>query len=238
MAKKEKYDLAIDLMGVDATAQLCVISGAKYRVGVYGRKSPYYNFVLKKASQGVNVMDYFMGMFKKLDLNCFGNKQTEIFLTPQEKQFADKKLMKCKNRIVGIQPACTAPKERWPETKFAQLADILIEKYKLNVVIFQGPGEEKVAKGMIRQMKQKAILLPFKGMRKYLALLSKCDLFVANEGGQIHMAMALKFPTIGISSLSNPNHKYWLYYKNNFKKIISNDIRAVSVIQVLKALSP
>ena len=89
---------------------------------------------------------------------------------------------------------------------------------------------------MKRLMKQSSVLLPVMGLRSYLARLKRCRLFIANEDGPLHMAMALGVPTVGIFGPSY--NKYWFYYKDNFKKILSKNIMVEKVIKEIAGWRP
>ena len=232
IVKKRSYDLAIDFMGVEATARLCRLSGARYRAGIYGRDFGDYNILLDKPPRNTSVTDYFLSLFKKIGIKNYKHYTPEINLISAEKKYADNRLRRLKNRIIGIQPACDLKGRLWPATNFARLGDSLAKKYRSDVIIFQGPGEEKVALKMKECMKEKVNLMPVLSLRRYLAILSRCALFIANEGGQLHMAMALRVPTIGL--FCSLDHKYWFFYKNKFRKILSKNMRGISVIKVLR----
>lgn len=228
--RKEKYDLALDLNVIDITAQLCVLSGAEYRAGLYGggwtRKS--YNIILKNPGKADNAVDYFLSLLELLGLKNDKDRTTEIYLSLKEKEFGRNKLKHFHGKMVGIQPACDLKGRLWPAKNFAALADLLIERYRSEVAIFQGPGEEAVASKMRNHMKQRAALFPVLKLREYLSVLRGCGLFIANEGGQLHMARSLGVPAIGIFEYS-PDIDYWFHYKDGFKKIVSKDIKDISV---------
>jgi len=235
--RREIYDLAIDLNVIDVTSQLCILSGAKYRVGVYGGRWVHknYNIVLSNPCKETNAIDYFLSLLKLIGLKNDKNRKTELYLTHKEREIAQNRLKCFHKKIIGIQPACDIKGRLWPAIKFAQLADILSQKYNLKVLIFQTPGDESIALKMKNYMKHKPVLLPVIKLRQYLAVLNECKLYVANEGGQLHMAKALGIPTIGIFECSF-DLNYWFYYKDNFIKIVSARIKEILIEQVIEEI--
>lgn len=232
--KRKRYDLAIDLNAIDITAQLCVVCGAKYRVGIYAgawvRKN--YNRVLSNPKKDSIVVDYFLSLLNLLGLENDKDRTTEIYLTGKERKAAQNSLKCFHKKIIGIQPAGDIRGRLWSARKFAQLADILIQEYSSEVLIFQAQKEEKIARRMKNYMKQRATLLPVFKLRGYLSILSECNLFIGNEGGQLHMAKAFNVPAVGIFQYS-PVLNYWFYYKDKFTKIVSENIEDISAEQVI-----
>jgi ADP-heptose:LPS heptosyltransferase len=234
LMKQAPYDLAIDLNVLPVTAQLCWLSGAKYRAAAYEEKwlARHYSIILGKPAGRIDVVSYFLSLLKELGLSCRGDKTTEVFLTRQERAFAGRRLRPGGKRIIGIQPGSDTARALWPVKNFSRLADALVGEYNYDVVIFQGAGKDQRAVRMRRYMRQKAVLLPVARLREDLALLSGCDLFVAHEGGQIHMAKAMGLPAVGIFA-SKPDDYWYAHYEDKFSAAHSPDIRDVPVAQVL-----
>lgn len=233
--KQEKYDLAIDLNVIDITSQLSRVCGARYRAGLYkgGASNTHYNILLGDPAKKDDIVNYVLRLLKKLGLKNDKDKKTEIYLTSKEKKFAQRIIKRSSKKLIGIQ-ATFCQKLLWPVRNFARLADILISKYGTRVVIFSSPYTEAQTLKFKKYMKQKACFLQVSDLRKYLAVLSRCDMFIANEGGQIHMAMALGVPTIGI--FGSEFNKFWSYYKDNFKKIVSRNINTITPGQVINEI--
>lgn len=235
IAKQKKYDLAVDLNVINITSQLSIACGARYRAGVYngGASSTHYNILLSNPTKKDDIVSYFLRLLKKLGLKNDEDKRAKIYLTNNEREFTYKRIKRSRKKLIGIQQACDSGEE-WPVKNLARLADILINKYNAKVALFQGPRKKKMSLKIKNYMKRKALFLPPLNLRKYLAVLSRCDIFVTNEGGQLHMAMALGVPTIGI--FGSEFDKFWSYYKDNFKKIVSQDINKISVNQVINEI--
>jgi len=117
-------------------------------------------------------------------------------------------------KLIGIQlHAANAPERCWNDNKWKELIDKLTEEG--NTIVILGHKTEKGFNGNnIINMLGKTTF------REAGAIISKCDLFMCIDSGLLHVAQALKKPTIAIFTLVHPLHRLrpqqdWLYiYKN------------------------
>jgi len=139
-------------------------------------------------------------------------KKCEICIGPKDQQFAhsimvangiiDQKL------VVGIHPGSSEHlfRKRWLPDRFAQVIDNLSEKYGAQTIIFGGPDEvslsEKVAS--LTRVARPIVLAGETEIRQTAAMIQKCDLFVTNDSGLMHVAVAVGTPTIAIFGPTNP----------------------------------
>ena len=109
--------------------------------------------------------------------------------------------------IIGIHPGGlrTSEYKRWDIVKFAVLAEKVQEKYGANVLIFIGPDEKDLI-DKIKDLNQTNtfIYVTDTTLRQTIALIKKCDLFVSNDSGLMHVSTAVGTPTIGIFGPSDP----------------------------------
>lgn len=108
--------------------------------------------------------------------------------------------------VIGINPgAAFGTAKRWPAERFAQLADLLAEKYDAPILIFGGPGEQEVAQLIATSMTHTPLILSGKTtLGEATALVEKCDLLVTNDSGLMHIAAALHRPLVAIFGPTNP----------------------------------
>jgi ADP-heptose:LPS heptosyltransferase len=115
--------------------------------------------------------------------------------------------------MVGLHPGATWPNKRWPEKYFAELARLLIDK-NVQILITQGPGEESIASEMMRQISLRkptgAVSLPMLNLRQLASVQKQMQVFVSNDCGVMHLAVAAGTPTIGLFGPSQPH--IWFPY--------------------------
>jgi len=94
---------------------------------------------------------------------------------------------------------------RWPLDRFAQVADALMERRGVQVVLLGGPDEAELTQSVASLMRHEAIDLGGKTSIPVLAaLLRECRLFVGNDSGVMHLASAVGTPMVAIFGPSNP----------------------------------
>ena len=87
----------------------------------------------------------------------------------------------------------------WPAKHFARIADVLIERYGAKVIFQWGPGEESFVDAVRLEMYHQALPgYPVPTLRVMAAMMERVDLFVGNDNGPRHFAMAMGVPTVTV----------------------------------------
>ncbi|RYY22508.1 MAG: glycosyltransferase family 9 protein, partial [Sphingobacteriaceae bacterium] len=110
-----------------------------------------------------------------------------------------------KQKLIIIHPGATDMRRRWPAKKFAAVADDLISA-GFQIAITGTDFEKQVIKEVwenISQKQQAFNLCSQLSLAGMTGLLSIAKLVIANDTGPIHLARALKTPTVGIFWCSN-----------------------------------
>lgn len=207
MLRTRKYDLAIDPCGWPETYKLMYMSGAKLKIANdYGRWDFHYNVLRQKLPQsdgvGLPETKRTLSLLKLVNVS-HDDISTEVWLTLEEKEIA-KEFLRANNIIynriiVGIHPGAPWPQRRWPIDRFAQIANRIAETYKLPILIFAGPGEEGLVDQLINLTNKNNIIpVTKKSLRDVVALIERCGIFICNDSGPMHIAVACKVPTVAI----------------------------------------
>ena len=105
--------------------------------------------------------------------------------------------------IIGINPGAATVYRRWDAANFAVLADRLHETYKAHIVITTGPKEGELANQVVAQMSHSPVIVDQATPMQLAALLQRCNLYVSNDTGPMHLSTAVKTPTIALFGASN-----------------------------------
>ena len=107
--------------------------------------------------------------------------------------------------VIGIAPGAggswgkDAVYKHWPALKFAQVADRLAAELKAKIIILGDESERKIADVIMHVMRNKPIDLTGKTSLEILpAVIKNCNLLITNDGGPMHMAVALGVKTVSI----------------------------------------
>lgn len=220
--RQRRFDLAIDLFGNPRTALLTWLTGAAIRVGgdFRGRGKLYTVRVPAPAGEP-HAIDFHWRSLEALGI-AKGDHRTEIFIAPEEKRWAREFLhalnIDGSQPLVGLHPGATWPNKRWPEKYFAELARQLCER-NMQVLITQGPGEDNIVMEVMRQISppqlsaarhQAITLLPVLSLRQLASVQQQMQVFVSNDCGVMHLAVAAGTSTIGLFGPSQP--QIWFPY--------------------------
>ena len=95
---------------------------------------------------------------------------------------------------------------RWSPDRFAAIGQALLERHGLTPLVLSGlePDEAPLAERVAAQIGPAAKLVPpAPGAQALGALLRRCRLVVANDGGVVHVATAVGTPVVAIFGPSN-----------------------------------
>jgi ADP-heptose:LPS heptosyltransferase len=104
------------------------------------------------------------------------------------------------NNIVGIAPVASSELKRWPIDRVLELIQWLVRERHRRVLIF-GVGYQQDP--LLRRLRQAtgpqalAVIAPTH-LQETAALAARCQLFISNDTGLMHLAAAVSTPTVGI----------------------------------------
>jgi len=102
--------------------------------------------------------------------------------------------------VLGINPGASyGSAKRWYPDRFANVARNLADKWTAKVVIFGGPSETDIAADIGRRMEGNAVNVAGKtSVRELMALIRRCNFFITNDSGPMHIAAAFDVPLVAI----------------------------------------
>ncbi|MCM8791800.1 MAG: lipopolysaccharide heptosyltransferase II [Candidatus Omnitrophica bacterium] len=202
--KKKKFELAIILHPTNRVHLVTFFAGIPKRVG-YNKK---LGFLLTdrlphtKHLGEKHESEYNLDVIRYLGIKNI-SKELYIPIKREAQNFIEELFKKEgiteEDRILAIHPSATCPSKRWPPERFAEVADRLIEKYNFKVFIVAGIKDKEISKMVLKNMKYKAIDLAGKlSLSQLVSLLRKCQLFISNDSGPVHISSAIGVPVVSI----------------------------------------
>ena len=149
-----------------------------------------------------------------------------------------------------MSPGGKRPANRWPEDRFAELAERLVNQYDAIIAIVGNKAELHLAKEIEKKAgKDNALVLVGElTLRETIALIEKASLVVSNSTGTIHLAAALGVPAVVIDTIRNVPGRWFPYGETheivyhrflscNYREesCIKKSIEAVTVDEVFEA---
>jgi heptosyltransferase II len=101
---------------------------------------------------------------------------------------------------VGVNPGASfGSAKRWPIERYAALLDRLIEEQGAQAILFGAASETVIAHSIRSLMRHQPILLTGKTqLAELIAMIACCDFVITNDSGPMHLAAALRVPTLAI----------------------------------------
>ncbi len=101
--------------------------------------------------------------------------------------------------FIAVHPGSRLLLKRWPVQRYGALCDGLMEKYGMPVVVFGAGSEKALIAEMASCMKRKPVSLAGAlSLREMAGVLARADLFICNDSAPMHLAAAIKTPTVAI----------------------------------------
>ena len=224
------FDMAIDPY-VDyelKTALIAFLSGAKIRIGYasYGREF-FFNLPAPEIGEEKHFVDLTLGVLKPVGI-IPKEKSLEMFLVEDEKQWARNWLRERRmgsRPVVGIHPGAYYESQRWPPDNFAELVCELQKARREELILFGGPGDEMLLDSIVSMSGEDILTYIPDDLRKFAALLSCCSVFICNNSGPLHMAVALKTPTISFMGPTDKNR--WMSIGDIHKVLRMDDLPCI-----------
>lgn len=202
--RPRQYDLVIDAFVTHELRQafMAYLSGGKYRVGFdrAGREI-FFNVKGPATSTSKKMVDHVLDLVEAVGakrMDC----EPEVFLTDEEQEWASETLahkgIDRDELVVAIHPGAYYPSQRWPAERFGELARRILEHHDAKVILLGGRGEDDLLKRVKAVAGKGVQVFSNRGLRELMALLSRCDLLVCNNSGPLHIASALKIPTVSM----------------------------------------
>ena len=198
------YDLVIDPFLTHELKQafMTYLAGGKYRIGFEGwGREIFFNIKGPISHPPQRMVDHLLDLVKVVSGEIAGCVP-EVFLSKKELQGASvalaEKGIKPEELKIAIHPGAYYPSQRWSTQRFGELARRIIEQFEGKVILL-GSRDEKDLVKKAKEIAGKKVQ-DFSGLRlrDLMALVSKCDLLICNNSGPLHIAAALKVPTVSL----------------------------------------
>jgi len=208
--KKERFDICLDFSLDHRYSLLAKIIGIKKRIGFdYKNRG---RFLTAKISidgyHDLHAVDYYLKLLSFLNVEV-KNKTLELVVAAESELKAKDLLarygIEVKDLVVGIAPGAggswgkDAVYKHWSALKFAQVADRVASELKAKIVILGDESEHEIAEVVVHAMRHKPIDLTGKTSLDILpAVIKQCNLVITNDGGPMHMAVALGVKSVSV----------------------------------------
>lgn len=205
------------------------------RVGyvAHGR-SGLLNRRVEIPDRSLHQLDYFLGLLKGFSLNGNWDRSLYFPISQERKDEADNLWCKWqvteKDVVVGLNPgAAWGRSKRWLPEYFSRTGEMFHQELGAKIVIFGGPEDVSLAHEIAGNMKTPSLNIAGKdNLRLLPALLARCNLFITNDTGPMHIAASQKVPQV---VLFGPTDSQQTAYSYNNTKVMKKDLECAPCFQ-------
>jgi heptosyltransferase-2 len=209
MAKElraQRFDLAILLQNAFDAALVTWLAGIPRRLGKNsdGRglllTHPY---PLRFETVGAHQVDSYLAMLESFGI-AGADRRISLATTDAEDSRLAALLAEAgigpTDFLLGINPGATyGAAKRWYPERFAIVAQKLAANWQARIVITGGPGEAAIAREIEDGLAGGCLNLAGKtSVRELMALIKRCNFFITNDSGPMHIAAAFGVPLVAI----------------------------------------
>ncbi|RMF86324.1 MAG: glycosyltransferase family 9 protein, partial [Nitrospirae bacterium] len=192
-----------------SSALLFRLGGVRERIG-YARDGR--GFLLTRrippprppAGGVVPIKEYYLELARRAGLPV-RDTRVELFLGEADRAFADRfyaeRGVGPEEFLVGMNPgAAYGAAKCWRADYYATTADHFAERHGARVILFSGPGEERIVEEIRGRMRTTPLTVIGAGvtLQNLKGLIARCHLFIGNDSGPIQYAIAFGLPVVTI----------------------------------------
>ena len=193
--RKKKFDIAFILHRSLTKALITFVAGIGKRIGYDTKKRGFLlGKKLEEPKEPIHKVEYFLNLAKLVGADT-SEKDYDFFITEGDKEKAESILKKegiaSDSRIVALNPGGNWDPKRWPTDRFSELADKLIEKYNVKIVITGSEKDKILASDIEKRMKNTPLSICGKTtLREAASIFKRAGLVVSGDSGPMHIAVA------------------------------------------------
>jgi ADP-heptose:LPS heptosyltransferase len=126
---------------------------------------------------------------------------TKLWLTAADYRFAEELLTEVglSEKIwIAVFPGARLEGRRWPAAKYAELIERIWYGLHIPSLILGGPGDRDVGRMIAEMTRGARVVAGRTSLRQLAALIRRAHMYIGNETGALHIAEAMRIPTVCI----------------------------------------
>jgi heptosyltransferase-2 len=114
--------------------------------------------------------------------------------------------------IIGLNPGSVWRTKRWTIEGYAEVAAALARRHRAQIVLFGGPEDRDIVETIRARADCGAVSIAGRvGLTELAAAIERCRVFVTNDSGPMHVAVARGIPVVAIFCATTPSLGFFPY---------------------------
>jgi ADP-heptose:LPS heptosyltransferase/GT2 family glycosyltransferase len=182
------------------------LSRARYRLGLNSYNRGF--FLTHKVPDTPGVFKHHIQRYLEVVQLLGANSSSslpEIFIPHSDSDFArnflKKNEIKSSDLFIGIHAGSNLLlhlRNSWSKERFIGVANDLISSYNAKILLTAATEESDLVNYIAEHLIKPPVICKGVTIKQLAAVISHCRLFISNDTGPMHIAVAMKVPTIGI----------------------------------------
>ena len=164
--------------------------------------------------------------------------EPEVFVDQKTQAWANEFLLNAKINgdlpLIGLNPGSGTTYRRWAKERFAKVGNLLQVGHNAQLIILGGPREAHLPYELAALIDGETTVITDTTPMQLAAIIQKCNLFISNDTGPMHLSTAVKTPTIALFGASNPIQ--WAPIWPQHKVIARSSMEEITVEEVLSVV--
>jgi len=209
-----RYDMILDFQALLKSGILIAIARGRRKIG-FGKGLEHMEHSYIFLNERIPAVDMEIHALSRgmMLLNAVGILTNEVEYKLPVSDHDRKKIDELMKRhglngfksFVAINPVAKWETKLWPNKKFAELADTLIDRYNIKIVFTGGIKDYSIIKAITSSMKGRAINFAGKTtLTELAALYEKAALVISTDTGPMHLAAAVETPVVALFGPTAP----------------------------------
>lgn len=212
LIRNNGYDLAILFQNAFEAAVLAYLGGVPNRIGYCGdgrRLLLTHSIVRDKEIMKGHQVEYYLYLLKAMGWSA-GSREPTLYVDPKDMEEAghiiDSEGIMEEDYILGLSPgALFGDAKRWPAERFARVGDWAYERWNAKVMVLGSGNEMDICERLCESMEHEPHNLCGRtSLGVAIGLVSRCNFFVTNDSGLMHIAASLGIPTLAVFGSTDP----------------------------------
>ncbi|GFO54209.1 ADP-heptose--LPS heptosyltransferase [Geomonas sp. Red276] len=204
--RSHRFDLAILLQSAFDAALITWLARIPRRMG---NKSDGRGFLLthgydhRPLGSELHHTENYLRMLEYFGIVGSANRQL-LCVSEEEQGAAAKRLAAAGiapgDFLIGVNPgAAYGSAKRWYPDRFAAAAAALAREWNAKILVLGGPSEAEIAGAIEKDLGGRCLnVAGTTTLRELMALIARCNFFISNDSGPMHIAAAFHVPLVAI----------------------------------------
>jgi heptosyltransferase-2 len=161
----------------------------------------------------IPMIEYYLEICRWLRFDVPKQPRPTLYIGPELRRRGDAMLRKYgiaeNDFLVGMNPGASFGSSKcWPAEYFAELAGLCRRNLGARIILFGGPGEEKILQAILDRAQAEIIdTRPDRiDLEMLKPMVKRCNLFITNDTGPRQYAVAFDVPTVVILGPTDPRY--------------------------------